>query len=191
MKVYSYVVARDFGFAPNPFHGFCTLATCKPNIRDRAVVGDLIVGTRKAPFTFDIVFFMFVTEILSFQEYWDDPRFLNKRPNFVSSIKNAFGDNIYHLDNHGEWLQEDSHHTFEDGSVSQANLRTDTKSDRVLISTDFAYFGNAAVSLPESLHALAKGGRGYKVNFSEEFKVQIRQWVQQQARGVTGVPINW
>lgn len=29
-KGYSYVVARDFGFAPNPFNGFLTLATCKP-----------------------------------------------------------------------------------------------------------------------------------------------------------------
>ncbi len=24
---------RDYGFAPNPFHGICTLATCKPVIR--------------------------------------------------------------------------------------------------------------------------------------------------------------
>ena len=36
MKLYSYIVARDFGFAPNPFYGFCTLATCKPKIaKDR------------------------------------------------------------------------------------------------------------------------------------------------------------
>src|SRR5712671_5339411 len=33
MRLYSYVVARDFGFAPNPFFGVCTLATCKPDIR--------------------------------------------------------------------------------------------------------------------------------------------------------------
>ena len=33
MKLFSYVVARDFAFAPNPFHGYCTLATCKPIIR--------------------------------------------------------------------------------------------------------------------------------------------------------------
>ena len=45
MKLYSYIVARDFGFAPNPFYGFCTLATCKPKIREHASVGDWVVGT--------------------------------------------------------------------------------------------------------------------------------------------------
>ena len=29
MRIYAYVVTHDNGFAPNPFHGFCTLATCK------------------------------------------------------------------------------------------------------------------------------------------------------------------
>jgi len=36
MKVYSYIVAYDSGFAPNPFHGICTLACCKPTIRRTA-----------------------------------------------------------------------------------------------------------------------------------------------------------
>lgn len=45
MTLYSYVVAHDFGFAPNPFDGLCTLATCKPDIRKKAAVGDYIVGT--------------------------------------------------------------------------------------------------------------------------------------------------
>jgi len=43
-SLYIYVVDRDFGFAPNPFHGFCTLATCKPIIRGNATVGDWIMG---------------------------------------------------------------------------------------------------------------------------------------------------
>ena len=42
-RVYLYVVDRDFGFAPNPFHGCCTLATCKPGIRLRAEVADWII----------------------------------------------------------------------------------------------------------------------------------------------------
>ena len=36
MTLYSYTVAADTGFAPNPFHGFCTLACCKPGIRRTA-----------------------------------------------------------------------------------------------------------------------------------------------------------
>ena len=43
-SVFVYVVARDFGFAPNPFHGFCTLACCKPKIRSAAEVGDWVFG---------------------------------------------------------------------------------------------------------------------------------------------------
>ena len=31
--VYEYVMTSDSGFAPNPFHGTCTLACCKPRIR--------------------------------------------------------------------------------------------------------------------------------------------------------------
>src|SRR5882762_6472831 len=48
VRLYSYVVARDFGFAPNPFYGFCTLATCKPRIRAHACVGDWVLGTGSA-----------------------------------------------------------------------------------------------------------------------------------------------
>jgi Nucleotide modification associated domain 2 len=39
-SVFSYVVTHDKGFAPNPYFGFLTLATCKPQIRKSARVGD-------------------------------------------------------------------------------------------------------------------------------------------------------
>lgn len=45
MKLYSYVVARDYGFAPNPFYAACTLATCKPRIRKTAKPNDWVLGT--------------------------------------------------------------------------------------------------------------------------------------------------
>jgi Nucleotide modification associated domain 2 len=45
VKVYSYVIEHDLEFAPNPFHGTCTLACCKPDIRKKAVEGDYILGT--------------------------------------------------------------------------------------------------------------------------------------------------
>jgi hypothetical protein len=191
MKIYSYVVARDFGFAPNPFHGYCTLATCKPNIREKASVGDLVIGTRKSPNSTQVVFLMFVTEILTFEQYWNDERFRRKQPTFDSSLKNAFGDNIYHLDEAGQWIQEDSHHTYEDGSLCIDNLRTDTKSNRVLISNDFAYWGSSSIELPEYLRPLVKRGPGHKTLFDAEFKEQVVQWAYQQSRGVFGTPINW
>ena len=45
MKLYSYVMIYDTGFAPNPFWGYCTLATCKPGIRRPAEQGDWIIGS--------------------------------------------------------------------------------------------------------------------------------------------------
>src|SRR5712691_6687179 len=85
-KIYSYVVARDFGFAPNPFHGVCTLATCKPRVRKAAHLGDWVVGTgsagrKRAGF---LVFAMKVEEALTFDEYWTDERFFQKRANLRS-----------------------------------------------------------------------------------------------------------
>lgn len=44
MVLYSYVITRDYGFAPNPFWNVCSLATCKPQIRQHASVGDWIAG---------------------------------------------------------------------------------------------------------------------------------------------------
>ena len=41
-RIHSYVVRYDSGFAPNPFYGYCTLATCKPNIRRSADIGDWV-----------------------------------------------------------------------------------------------------------------------------------------------------
>ena len=98
MKLYSYVVARDFGFAPNPFYQFCTLGTCKPKIRRRAEIGDWIVGTGSKTRNREayIVFVMKVTEVMSFNCYWSDSRFEEKKSNLRGSKKQAFGDNIYY-----------------------------------------------------------------------------------------------
>ena len=79
MKVYSYVVARDFGFAPNPFHGFCTLATCKPVIRKKAEIGDIIIGigsgAQNSAYSGRMIYAMIVSEILTYDQYWIDSRF--------------------------------------------------------------------------------------------------------------------
>jgi len=47
MNYYSYLVEHDFGLAPNPFGGYCTLTVCKPIIRksSKLRIGDWIIGT--------------------------------------------------------------------------------------------------------------------------------------------------
>ena len=119
MKLYSYVVARDFGFAPNPFFGFCTLATCKPKIRKHALVGDWVVGTgAKVAYGYSgrLIFAMQVSEVLDFDTYWKDSRFFLKRPNLTGSLQVLYGDNIYHHVGK-RWVQADSHHSDENGRL--------------------------------------------------------------------------
>lgn len=143
--LYIYVVARDFGFAPNPFHGYCTLATCKPGIRKSARIGDWVmgVGGSRLQATGRCIYLMNVSEILKFNDYWSDQRFQIKKPIRNGSPVMMVGDNVYHQNGKtGDWIQEDSHHSNPDGTTNITNLETDTMSVNVLISTRFYYFGS-------------------------------------------------
>jgi hypothetical protein len=149
--LYTYAITRDFGFAPNPFHGFCTLATCKPRIRKAAKVGDWVMGVGGSTLGTvkgRCIFLMKISEKIGFQNYWDDDRFSLKKPSRNGSLVKMVGDNIYHKNNEGGWIQEDSHHSNPDGSPNPENVERDTGSnDRVLISNSFCYFGSQAIEV--------------------------------------------
>lgn len=162
-NLYVYVVDRDFGFAPNPFHGYCTLATCKPGIRKGARIGDWVmgVGGKRLRATGKCIFVMNISQICTFEEYWADTRFQIKKPVRNGNPVMMVGDNVYHRDPAtGGWIQEDSHHSNPDGSTNRTNFQRDTKTDNVLISTHFFYFGSAAP--PVDLESISyKNGMGY------------------------------
>ena len=199
MRVFSYRVVRDYGFAPNPFHGTCTLATCKPGIRGSAAVGDIVVGCGSSATGLlgRVVYAMRVTGKCGFDEYWDDPRFREKRPFFGGSRSRAYGDNIYHRDGEGRWLQERSHHSHADGRINEENLRQDTSKDNVLWSDDFAYFGREGPFIPEYLRAhsgrdLFPSGRGHRAYSAPEFTEAVGEWfVALPVRGYLGRPWHW
>ena len=83
--LYGYKMTHDTGFAPNPYQGALTLATCKPLIRKYARIGYWISGwtsnsvqTRgnDKPFHFKdeeqrLIYLAKVSEVLSFGEYWN------------------------------------------------------------------------------------------------------------------------
>ena len=198
MKVNSYVVSRDYGFAPNPFHGFCTLATCKSRIRKRAEIGDWVIGTGGVAIkrSGELIFAMKVTETMTFQDYWEDPRFSIKKPRFDSGRSLAYGDNIYFkYDNTGAWQQINSHHSYPDGRFGLENLETDTGVDRVLISEEFVYFGVNAPVIPPHLRDardmdLVCDRQGDKVNFSPEHVSETIDWIDGLGEtGVVGKPV--
>ena len=149
--LYTYAITRDFGFAPNPFNGICTLATCKPRVRKAANIGDWVMGIGGSDLNIvkrKCIFLMRVSEKLNFQEYWEDSRYLLKRPSRNGSRVQMLGDNIYHYNQNQELIQEDSHHSNPDGSPNVENLRRDTNGcDQVLISNYFFYFGSAAIEV--------------------------------------------
>jgi hypothetical protein len=153
-RVYIYVVARDFGFAPNPFHGFCTLATCKPRIRNKAEVGDWVIGMGgdRLNATGKCIYAMRVSAKVNFNEYWTNPAYLDKKPVRNGSRKMMVGDNIYYFESANQkWQQADSHHSNTDGSINIHNLENDTQTDKVLISDHFLFFGTEAPVVPKSL----------------------------------------
>ena len=201
MKLYSYVVARDYGFAPNPFVGVCTLATCKPRIRSVAQIGDWVVGTgsKKRKRENNIVYAMRVTDTMTFNHYWTDPRFRAKKPNLQGSKKQAFGDNIYSKSPDAKkWCQANSHHSLTDGSPNASNIAADTKTDRVLISDDFVYWGGAGPRLPQRLlnygpqHVTLCVGRNHKSNFPPEFVNEFVAWIRSlNEKGYAGEPLDW
>lgn len=199
MKLYSYVVARDFGFAPNPFFGFCTLATCKPKIRKHASVGDWIVGTgAKVVYGYSgrLVYAMQVSEVLDFDTYWSDPRFIQKRPNLTGSLQVLYGDNIYHRVGK-RWVQADSHHSREKGRLNKYNLAWDTGVDRLLVASKFVYWGRSAPTIPKRFRAFGKekvdicAGRGHRV-FRDELPAAFAAWLEEENKwGVQGEPLEF
>ncbi|CAM3467384.1 hypothetical protein THPR109532_10275 [Thalassospira profundimaris] len=190
------MVEHDLGFAPNPFFGFCTLAACKPRIRKHASVGDLVVGTgaTKPGLVGSLVYWMRVEDIISFDEYWMDPRFICKRPKLIGSYVQRYGDNIYHRDFvSGEYLQEDSFHSEPNGVLSRGNLERDTgATDNVLISKDYAYWGKCGPVVPDNLKGFVKKGVGHKSKFTSKDVALFCDWVfSLSGRGYVGEPSHW
>ena len=67
-EILMYTVKYDDGFAPNPFHGVCPLATCKPDIRKVARLGDTVIGKAAVRNSSRLVFAMEVDEILTYDD---------------------------------------------------------------------------------------------------------------------------
>lgn len=190
MKLYSYIVVHDTGFAPNPFWGFCTLATCKPVIRRTASTGDWIVGLSPKEDGNRIIYAMRIDEILPYAQYFTDARFGNKKPNSRSDmVVFKCGDNIYEPLSPVGFHQLPSQHSR--GSCENPSSKEhDLSGKNSLISKLFYYFGQKRIDLPDSL-SIMKTGRAYKNRFTEETKTAFLDFIYRQKPGVHAPPTIW
>lgn len=157
MRLFIYLITADDGFAPNPFYGYCTLATCKPGIRSHAKEGEWVIGlgsptlSKKAGKDVGIdkiIYTMKIDEVLTWREYSVDPRFKVKIPRYSQDEDNPVeekGDNVYYCHN-GIWYGRPSFH------YEKLNLmKRDLDGKNVLISKDFYYFGRSAIKIPDDI----------------------------------------
>lgn len=190
-RVYSYVVRNDSGFSPHPFGGWCTLACCKPKIRQTAQLGDLIVGlSRRCE---SVVYAMRVSERLDFADYWDDRRFRRRRADWGStrSVERR-GDNIYEPLGDGEYRQHRSAHWDHTNDREHAGAkRRDLGGQHVLVSRDFVYFGRSGPPLPREIEFL-RVRRAHRCRFTAEQVAAVQRWFEGiTRRGVQGRPHQW
>ena len=192
MKLFSYIVTDDTGFSPNPFHGYCTLACCKPAIRRTAKEKDWIVGLTPKSEGNRIVYLMQVDEIESFDEYWNDRRFQQKKPCPKGDRVMQRGDNIYEPNSHGGFRQLASLHSDQKCRAREdsGNKKRDLSGECVLISENFAYFGRKTIDLPPGLKTLIVA-RSHRCRFPVEAIFQFQSFTEKIRFGVHAAPKIW
>lgn len=187
MRLYSHVVKRDRGLAPNPFWGYCTVAVCTLNhMGIQAKEGDWLVGTTPKSRGDKVTYAMGVSEVLSFNEYFNDPRFEKKRPVADGTWRQRCGDNMYYRDDSGEWRQRRSFY-----HRDSETIRQDLRHPRVFIGEHFYYFGNQAVHIPPEYTELVWRRQGCKRKHDPEIVEGFLEWLRANSEpGVHGVPYD-
>ena len=172
MKLIVYKVKNDSGFAPNPYFGVLTLATCKPKIRSSSNVqiGDWIAGwtaasSKKFPTPAGeekLVYLARISNIIPIEQYWYD--FPQKRPD-ISKNNNAqeyYGDNIYEPDPFGTYGFKRVDSNFHS---DEENKKHDLSGKNVIICKEFYYFSaEKALEIPYDIrNGFNNVQRGHRV----------------------------
>ena len=180
MKLIAYKVKNDSGFAPNPYFGVLTLATCKPKIRSSSNVhiGDWIAGWTAAsskyfptPFGEEkLVYLARISNIIPIEQYWYE--YPQKRPDFSKpkSSPEYYGDNIYEpdpLESYG-FKRVDSHF-----HCTEENKKHDLGGKNVIICKEFYYFSaEKALEIPYDIrNGFNNDQRGHR-DFEDEEKIE-------------------
>lgn len=179
-RIFRYVVRIDQGGSPNPYHGWCSLAVCKPQIRRSARTGDWIIGLRSRA-NDQVVCAMRVDEVLTLGDYWCDPRFRAKRPGGT-----APPDNFYRAGKGGSLVRVAN-------ALHGAELATqDISGHNALVSRHFWYFGDQSPELPTELVHLIHSGQGHSLHANRrgDDLDTLRAWLAHWPAGIHGTPID-
>jgi hypothetical protein len=169
MKLYSYIVAKDYGLAPNPFWDELSLNVCKPKIRQTAIVDDWVIGTgsknvkTKSGSTKNhsgrLVYAMRVTKKMTMADYdLYCKENLKKKIAFIDrkDWRRIVGDSIYDY-SQGDIprLRKVLH--------KEKDKKRDLGGKYTLLSTQFYYFGNETIKIPTEFSEIIKNEQGHLV----------------------------
>lgn len=189
-ECFSYVVVDDCNYAPNVTGEVLTLATCKPVIRRTAQEGDLVIGLTPRPLGNEIAYAMVVDEVIPLENYFEDPRFKDKIPDFTADDPLLWmGDNHYERQADEIVMHTSAHHVAgRSPEELEAKRIADLSGVNVLIARQFAYFGADSVPLPERLDFL-RIRRGHRCS-GEEGILAVEKYAPEllDKSGVFGFP---
>ncbi len=131
-----------------------------------------------------LVYAMRVSETLSFDRYFADPRFEKKKPNVRGSWRERVGDNRYYRNLQGEWVQHRTLH-----HLGPDYFKRDLKHPVVFIAEHFYYFGNKAPAIPVEFQDLIWNRQGCKTDHAPGLVKEFLNWLKVNfSPGVLGDP---
>ncbi len=203
IRLFSYKMTHDTGFAPNPFKGFLTLANCKPKIRKYRQPKEWVAGFTSVGLNGDsvgrekLVYLMEITNKVDYYEYWTNPNYECKKPKSgYVTIENKAGDNIYRPNAnaplHFEQIEETKHHK------EESLQKRDLGGEYTFISNHFFYFGSSPIDIskcvqkphiPEGIcpHGLITDNAQAFISFVEK-KAKKKHCIQP---GIYAFPHKW
>ena len=110
---------------------------------------------------FRLIYAMCVAEILSMNQYFDDPRFQAKKPTPDGPIESQCGDNIYYRSTEGRWkrLQSRFHNNRE---CFLSDVGRDGTGRPVFVAKHFFYFGRSPVEIPDHIGGVKQRNQGVR-----------------------------
>jgi hypothetical protein len=200
IRLFSYKMTDDTGFAPNPFWGMLTLATCKPEIRRTKREEDWIAGFTSKALCGDpvgqekLIYLMEITKKEQLRYYFTSQDFRDKKPLDGCHHVCKIGDNIYQplcvnasASEDFKRLPEALYH------CTESNKQKDLGGGFVLISTKFFYFGGEALRIPDKVRPeLPTGQSAHGSRTRDETRARdFINYVSQRGIGIHGAPHRW